>query len=84
MFEALVGLLFAFFFVMIYLLISLYRKQRLEGRGHWHELYPPSLDGPQANNKFFLPGQEMSRHHLPAAAQSPRTDTSETATQGQR
>jgi hypothetical protein len=72
MIEALVGILFAAFFVTVYFIISLLRRRRTEVDGaNWSELYPPALRGAnpvEAKPKLFRTTDEMSRHHLPAAA----------------
>ena len=71
MIEALVGVLFAAFFVTVYFIISLLRRRREVDGAHWSELYPPALRGANpidAKPKLFRTTDEMSRHHLPSAA----------------
>jgi hypothetical protein len=71
MIEALVGVLFAAFFVTVYFIISLLRRRgEVDGPG-WSELSSPALRGANhidAKPKLFRTTDEMSRHHLPAAA----------------
>jgi hypothetical protein len=71
MIEALVGVLFAAFFVTVYFVISLLRQRGEQDGTRWSELYPPALQGANpvdAKPKLFKTTDEMSRHHhrLPA------------------
>jgi hypothetical protein len=71
MIEALVGVLFAAFFVTVYFIITLMRRRGEVDGSNWSELYPPALRGAnpiEAKPKLFKTTDEMSRHHLPAAA----------------
>jgi hypothetical protein len=74
MIEALVGVLFAAFFVTVYFIISLLRRRREVDGSNWSELYPPALRGANpidAKPKLFRTTDEMSRHQLPAGGATP-------------
>jgi hypothetical protein len=75
MIEALVGVLFAAFFVTVYFIISLLRRRGEVDGPNRSELYPPALRGAnpiEAQPKLFKTTDEMSlHHHLPAAVATP-------------
>jgi hypothetical protein len=71
MIDALVGVLFAAFFVTVYFIISLLRRRGEVEGSNLSELYPPALRGANpidAKPKLFRTTDEISRHQLPAAA----------------
>jgi hypothetical protein len=63
-----IGLLFAFWFVLAYLLISkLFGTDELGLKGRWREILRPSADAGRAigakKPHLFLSTSEMSEHH---------------------
>lgn len=88
MIEALVGVLFAAFFVTFYYVISLLRRGRERDGSRWPELYPPALPGAnpvESKTKLFKTTEEMSRHQLPARSSSkPSSSSTMNPAAGQR
>lgn len=72
--EIATGLLFAFWFVLAYLLISRLFGSREQGRARWRDLFQPSVDAARSigakKPHLFLTTKEMSDHHSQAASKT--------------
>ena len=70
--EIATGLLFAFWFVLAYLLISKLFRSSDQDRARWRDLFRPSVDAARTIESkkphLFLKTGEMSDHHSQAAA----------------
>jgi hypothetical protein len=69
-----IGLLFAFWFVLAYLLISKIFRSKEQGQTRWRDLFRPSADAARSigakKPHLFLTGSELSDHHSQAAGGS--------------
>jgi hypothetical protein len=69
--EIATGLLFAFWFVMAYLLISRLFGTNEQGQARWRDLFRPSTDAARSigakKPQLFLKTGEMSEHHSQTA-----------------
>jgi hypothetical protein len=67
-----IGLLFAFWFVLAYLLISKIFGSKEHGQTCWRDLFRPSADAARSigakKPHLFLTGSELSDHHSQAAS----------------
>lgn len=72
--EIATGLLFAFWFVLAYLLISKLFRSKDSDHARWRDLFRPSVDAARTigakKPHLFLKTGEMSNHHSQAAAAS--------------
>ena len=69
--EIATGLLFAFWFVLAYLLIHRLLRSNEQGRTRWRDVFRPSMDDARSISAkkphLFLKTGEMSEHHSQAA-----------------
>ncbi len=69
--EIATGLLFAFWFVLAYLLISRLFRSNEQGQTRWRDLFRPSVDAARSlgakKPHLFLKTGEMSEHHSQTA-----------------
>jgi hypothetical protein len=72
-----IGLLFAFWFVLAYLLISRLFGSKELGQTRWREILQPHADAARAlgakKPHLFLTGSELSEHHAQAGTSRPQT-----------
>jgi hypothetical protein len=72
--EIATGLLFAFWFVLAYLLIHRLFRSKEQGHTRWRELFRPSADAARSigvqKPHLFLKTSEMSEHHTHAASKT--------------
>ena len=72
--EIATGLLFAFWFVLAYLLISRLFRSKEQGHARWRDLFRPSVDAARSigapKPHLFLKTKEMSEHHTQAASKT--------------
>ncbi|MDX6696542.1 MAG: hypothetical protein QOF02_4145 [Blastocatellia bacterium] len=83
-----IGILFAFWFVMAYLLVAKLVGPRMQRIAVWRHWMQPSFDAAQlAGGKrpqLFLTTEALSQHHSRAGAQQPRAGESRPATDKDR
>jgi hypothetical protein len=72
--EIATGLLFAFWFVLAYLLIHRLFRSKEQGHTRWRELFQPSADAARSigakKPQLFLKTNEMSEHHSQAVSKT--------------
>lgn len=70
--EIATGLLFAFWFVLAYLLIHRLFRSKEQGHTCWRDLFKPSMDAARSigakKPHLFLKTSDMSDHHAQAAS----------------
>ena len=72
--EIATGLLFAFWFVLAYLLIHRLFRSKDQGQARWRDLFKPSVDAARSigakKPHLFLKTNDMSDHHAQAASKT--------------